>query len=157
SGDLRYCAHFGVSAQTTGGSKNECSLMFLVTIIVVVGIVRTTRKAKRVGVICGALIAITLVFVANPAQGIEEQGRGLVGLLAFCGYATTINPNLCSARAEHPRRRTAAVYAHILLAADPVARDAGRQYSLSESCQPRSLDPIHIESGRSPPSAPSLD
>ena len=100
-------------------------------------------------------MASALGFALNSALDAVKLRADNVGIFASPGHSRALYANRGGLRAEHARQQVPGVSACILVTADPVACDVGGWHRLVEWRRPRALDPVQIDSGRSPPLAPS--
>jgi hypothetical protein len=104
-------------------------------------------------VICCVAAAITLAFALNFARTVEQHRADSSAILASAGHSTNVQVNRGGLRAQPGRQRSSGQSACILVPAYRAAQRPGRGDAAVETSWPRSLDPIHVRSGRSPPLA----
>lgn len=99
----------------------------------------------------GFAIAAALGVALNSAGATDPRRSDSAAILASAGPSTTVQLNRDRVRIEHARLRTSVPSACVLVAGDSIPPDYGRRATLAARYRSQSLDPVDIESGRSPP------
>jgi len=110
---------------------------------------RAPKLTRLPAFLCAFAIA-SLGSVLNSAARTDDAPRS-PGILATAGHDRTIQVTRLCLRAEHARTRTTLRSACIVATAGQVLRTRAGRNDLFERYRARSLDPVHVESGRSPP------
>ncbi len=111
----------------------------------------TAREQMGWRAFLSCAIAIALSFVLHGPRIAEDGQPRAIHILTRAGHNA---PNLINRgvlRADPGSHRTTLGSAFVLVAAGRIARGEARAEALVERSWPRSLGPVHVESGRSPP------
>jgi len=116
----------------------------------------TTLRRLGASAVFSCLVAVAgAAFVLNSARTGNGPYRASYDVLASAGHAATAQMNRGCLRTEQARQRTTSPGACIAVSADSIGRDSGRRSPLLEFHALARLNPVRVESGRSPPTARS--
>ena len=113
----------------------------------------TKREWTRVRVAVYFATVAVLGFLLISARSFDHRSLLSGEVFASAAHHSDIQVNRGSVRVERARQRTTPGSAFLPVTTDHVPKGDGSRYNLFEPFRPRPLDPIAVQSGRSPPPA----